>query len=347
MADPPLTGLEERLSHVPGGKLLVETHTSRQDMSSRLEEAGSGPEGKGLVERWNLFPGVVLTHRLYRADRCRFPHAPPVSVLQISHCRLGQAVWEMRGGDRLSLGPGDLALHMSDACADSVMNFPLGCYEGIAVTVDLETLEREPPEILREAGVGGRQLSQKFCPAGGCAVMTASPRIDHIFSELYVLPPHLRLPYLKVKAQELLLFLSMPEPEQETEPDRCLSQQDRIIQAIHKQLTEHLDRRFTIEELSRQHLINTSSLKAAFKSVYGAPVAAYMKEYRIRTAARLLRETGSSVAEIAAQVGYENQSKFASAFKDFFHQTPTLYRKQHQKVNRPARIFPGDNPKRR
>lgn len=347
MAEPPLNELEARLSRVPSGRLLVETHTSRQDMSSRLEEAGFDPEGKGLAECWSLFPGVALTHSLYRAGRCRFPHAPSASVMQIDHCRFGRAVWETRGGSSLSLGPGDLSLHMTDARADPVMKFPTGCYEGIAVSLDLETLDREPPELLREAGVGGGQLSQKFCPAGSCAVMPASPRIDHIFSELYVLPPHLRLPYFKVKAQELLLFLSMLEPEQGKNPDRYLSQQVRTIQAIHKQLTEHLDQRFTIEELSRQHLINTSSLKAVFKSVYGAPVAAYMKEYRVRTAARLLRETGSSVAEIAAQVGYENQSKFSAAFQAFYQQPPTLYRKQYQNINRPARIFPGDDPERR
>lgn len=341
MAENPLTGLEEPLAHVPNGKLLVETHTSRQDMSSHLEEAGSGPEGKGLVEHWNLFPGIVLTHSLYLAGRCGLRRALPASVLCIDHCRLGQAVWETRGGDDLSLGPGDLSLHMTDACGDRVMNFPLGCYEGIAVAVDPETLDREPPEILREAGVGGRQLCQKFCPAEVCTVMPASPRIDHIFSELYVLPPHLRLPYLKVKAQELLLFLSMPEPEPEKNPDQYLSQQVRTIRAIHKQLTERLDRRFTIEELSKQHLINTSSLKAVFKRVYGAPVAAYMREYRVREAARLLRETGNSVAEIAAQVGYENQSKFSAAFQAFFQQPPTLYRKQHQKTDPPPPIFPG------
>ena len=36
------------------------------------------------------------------------------------------------------------------------------------------------------------------------------------------------------------------------------SQQTESIKEIHQQLTEHLDQRFTIAELSKQYLINTS-----------------------------------------------------------------------------------------
>lgn len=67
------------------------------------------------------------------------------------------------------------------------------------------------------------------------------------------------------------------------------------MQEIHHQLTEHLDRRYTIEELSRQYLINTSSLKETFKGVYGMPIATYMKDYRIHKAMELLQHTDESI----------------------------------------------------
>ena len=41
-----------------------------------------------------------------------------------------------------------------------------------------------------------------------------------------------------------------------------------------------------------------------------------MKEYRMKRAAILLRQTQATIAEISNQVGYENQSKFATAFRD-------------------------------
>ena len=82
------------------------------------------------------------------------------------------------------------------------------------------------------------------------------------------------------------------------------SQQTELIKEIHQQLTEHLDQRFTIAELSKQYLINTSTLKEIFKAVYGQPIATYMKEFRVRQTMKLLRETNDTIADIASQVGY-------------------------------------------
>ena len=52
-----------------------------------------------------------------------------------------------------------------------------------------------------------------------------------------------------------------------------------------------------------------------------------MKEYRMKRAAILLRQTQATIAEISNQVGYENQSKFATAFRDVMKITPAEYRK--------------------
>lgn len=97
---------------------------------------------------------------------------------------------------------------------------------------------------------------------------------------------------------------------------RYSAQQLETIRQVHDLLTENLDRRFTIEELSRRFLINPSSLKEMFKAVYGKSLAAHIKEHRMELAARLLRETDMSVAEVAERVGYESQSKFSAEFKN-------------------------------
>ena len=324
-----LCELEEKLAEAPQGKLLVKRHGTEPAAGVCMEQVGFDA-GRGLAELWTVFPGVVLLHGCYSARQCGFRPGPLRPALEVNHCRQGRAGWETPGGRKACLGPGDLLLHAAGAC-EPVVSFPLGFYEGISISADLEILEREPPEILREAGIEGRQLAEKLCGQSGYAAMPASAQIEHIFSELYDLPPRLRMPYFKLKFQELLLFLSMPEAAETPQPDRYHTRQVETVRAIHAQLTERLDRRYTIEELARQHLINTSALKAAFKAVYGQPVAAYMREYRVREAARLLREEGGSIAEVAAAVGYESQSKFSAAFKEVFQVLPTAYRKQFQR----------------
>ena len=117
------------------------------------------------------------------------------------------------------------------------------------------------------------------------------------------------------------------EPPEELGP--CTTEQARLIREVHRELTQNLDKRVTIEELSKRYLMNPTTLKQAFKSVYGESIAAHMKEHRMEKAAALLHESDMSIAEIGRLVGYESQSKFTAAFKEYFGLTPKEYRKGH------------------
>lgn len=108
-----------------------------------------------------------------------------------------------------------------------------------------------------------------------------------------------------------------------------LTDQEETIRKIHDQLTQHLDQRVTIEELSHQHLMNPTTLKAVFKSVYGTSIAAHMKKHRMEQAAEYLQNTDMSIAEIAQAVGYDSQSRFGAAFKEYYQMLPREYRQKH------------------
>ncbi len=116
--------------------------------------------------------------------------------------------------------------------------------------------------------------------------------------------------------------------------NRCAKPSDGIsfrqietVRAIHEQLIKHMEQRFTIESLSKQFLMNPTTLKTIFKSVYGTSIAAHMKEHRMEQAAKLLRETALSIAEIAGRVGYDSQSRFTAVFKEYSGKLPKDYRR--------------------
>ncbi len=117
----------------------------------------------------------------------------------------------------------------------------------------------------------------------------------------------------------------------ESEPSRAVSDfppdQLTVVRELHDRLLTDLHRRFTIEELSRQYHINPTTLKSTFKAVYGTSLAAHIKKHRMEQAAKLLRETDMSIAEVAQAVGYDSQSKFAAAFKSLYQALPREYRK--------------------
>ncbi len=107
---------------------------------------------------------------------------------------------------------------------------------------------------------------------------------------------------------------------------RCTVEQLETVRRVHELLTENLDRRYTIEELSRRFLINPSTLKESFKAVYGKSLAAHIREHRMALACELLRSTRLSIAEVAERVGYESQSKFSAEFKKATGRLPSEYR---------------------
>lgn len=294
-----------------------------------LTDSGRTADIRLKTETYMLYPGIELSYNYFLGDRFRFHHRHKDCVLSIDHCCRGRIGWEMKGGLSLYFGSGDLSFHATDKCADSVITLPLGYYEGLTVSLDLSVLRHTLPELLRDAELDVCSLCRSFCGEKETAALPASPRIGHIFSEVYDLPEKLRRPYLKLKCQELLLFLSMTGPSENKGFDSFHSEQAEIIRRIHGAMTSDLRKRYTIEELSRQYLINTAALKSVFKSVYGMPVASYMKQYRIMRAAELLRNTDSSVSAVASEVGYESQSKFSAAFKDIMKILPTDYRRQY------------------
>ena len=97
----------------------------------------------------------------------------------------------------------------------------------------------------------------------------------------------------------------------------------------HDLLTENLDSRITIEQLSRHFLMNPSTMKELFKAEYGSSIAAHIRQHRMEKASSLLLDTGDSLAQIARAVGYESQSKFSAEFKKVFGMLPSEFRKLH------------------
>lgn len=273
-----------------------------------------------------LYPGIELTYLTLTADHFSVHHASLDHILEINYCRLGRIGWKMGNGNSVYLGQTDFSLHTMKSCADSVMSLPNGDYEGLTISIDLRELTDNPPEVLSGTGITGAFLYEKFCKNSPITSLAGNEQSESIFSAFYNRPEHLQPAWQKIKALELLLYLGGLKIDSKNCLTQYQSEQIEIIRNIHKQLAEHMEQRFTIESLSKQYLINPTTLKITFKSVYGTSIAAHMKEHRMERAAELLRKTGLSIAEIAENVGYDSQSRFTAAFKEYWGKLPRDYR---------------------
>ena len=106
------------------------------------------------------------------------------------------------------------------------------------------------------------------------------------------------------------------------------SSQVAIARETRNILCADLSQNHTARELAERFQVAETSLKNYFRGVFGENLSTFLREARMRQAAELLQSSELRVAEIAAQVGYENQSKFAAVFVRRFGCPPLEYRRR-------------------
>lgn len=96
----------------------------------------------------------------------------------------------------------------------------------------------------------------------------------------------------------------------------------RAVELLHGALAAA----WSVEELARRVGMSRSTFATVFVHVMGEPPLRYLARARLARAAQLLRETGASVADIAARVGYDDAPSFSKAFKRVRGTAPAAYR---------------------
>lgn len=87
---------------------------------------------------------------------------------------------------------------------------------------------------------------------------------------------------------------------------------------------------FGVEDLASELAFSKMQLYRKFKSVRGLSANEFIRSYRIKKAALLLRETDMNVSEIMYTIGFSNRSYFAKCFKQTFEMSPKDYSIKHK-----------------
>ncbi|MGV3756070.1 MAG: helix-turn-helix domain-containing protein [Verrucomicrobiota bacterium] len=96
-------------------------------------------------------------------------------------------------------------------------------------------------------------------------------------------------------------------------------------------LNQHFAQKLKVAEAASMVGMSETRFKDFFKRTTGSTFAQYVIQLRLSRATQLLRDTELSVAEIALQTGFCDQSHFDNRFKDSFEVSPKEYRQKHQR----------------
>ena len=293
----------------------------------------SDDSGRYLMTAYQIYPGITFIYNDAHIQNVWFEERERTSsdIIEISHCREGRLECNIHG-EFCYLSPGDLVIARANSVSSSFY-FPLRHYHGLTIQVDLSKTPKCLSCLLDDVTVQPRAIAEKFCTQNGGFIARAMPAFEHIFSELYSVPTAIRKGYFKIKALELFLFLSVLDIEQDEFNNRTYTKvQVDLAKEVSRYLMEHMDDRVTLEQLSEQFHISGTHLKNTFKGVYGVTLGAYIRTQKMESAAYMLEYTDKSILDIANEHGYDNGSKFASAFRAVKGVNPAEYRNANCKI---------------
>lgn len=139
--------------------------------------------------------------------------------------------------------------------------------------------------------------------------------------------------YQLIKFLELMIHVyNFDMPEENLEKYTYTDSQIRVVRKIKNMISRDISRYDSVESLSRQYGINTTTLKACFKDMYGKPIYSWYRSYKFQRACELIKNTNYPISKIANMIGYKNSSKFSKAFKEEFGELPSSYRKTKKKT---------------
>jgi DNA-binding response OmpR family regulator len=85
------------------------------------------------------------------------------------------------------------------------------------------------------------------------------------------------------------------------------------------------DENFNVEQLCKKLYMGRTTLYRKIMALSGLTPTEFIRSYRLKRGAELLKRNFGTVLEVALEVGFSNSSYFAKCFKEKFHRLPSEY----------------------
>lgn len=311
----------------------------RSDFSAEL--LLNGKDGKGSMTFFPLFPGITIAYIFVNSPTWTAPNfcgngSVEKGPLLVNYCVTGRCEMILNNENFVYVKDGEISL--TECFAQKQYVYPRRIYEGMEFFVDIDTLTEQSTWVQKEFAIDFHRIVDRFCPEGGTYISSVLPEGEEILTKLWGLID-IPVPYSisQMKIYTLALF-SLLQNINDIPPSQACTffteTQVDIAKRVEKIITSDLRQHHPAWELAAQFSVSETSLKNYFRGVFGQNISIYLREIRMKKAAELLIATRLSVAEVAEQVGYVNQSKFAAVFKKQFGLSPLEYRRSKNLENR-------------
>lgn len=298
-------------------------------------------DGKGSMTFYSLFPGLNLAYIFINSPVWPAPDfhengSDAKGPLLFNYCVTGRCEIVLNNGNYVYVRDGNLSF--SEHFAQSQYQYPRRIYEGLEFFIDLTSVTEQNTWLFQEFGIDFHQIAKHYCPNESTYISPVPTEAEAILKKLWEfidLPESLAVTQMKIYS--LALFSCLQNFDDIPPSQSCTfftETQVDIAKRVEKIITADLRQHHPAWELAARFSVSETSLKNYFRGVYGQNISVYLRELRLKRAAELFVSTKLSVSEVAEQVGYMNQSKFAAVFKKQYGQSPLEYRRTKNLENR-------------
>lgn len=281
--------------------------------------------GRGILYDYAIFPGIDL---IFMDFNCSDIFEEPNQVrnmLELRHYHEGRIEFEFEG---------DKVFHLQQDkfCVNGMLNmparysFPFDYCSGLSLVIDKYSMTTETKAQLALFQIDVSVLEEDLGPAHQWYICKTPSSMHHVFEELYAAKGREPVQYFRIKVLELLYHATKLCKEDHVSATYYSRKHIDIVKRVRKAMLEDLSCSIPLEQFLQGEAISTVTFQTIFKQIYGRSPYAYLKHYRMNSAAVQLRESNKSINQIALSLGYSNASKFARAFQDVFGMLPKDYR---------------------
>ena len=281
--------------------------------------------GTGILYDYSIFPGIDLIFMDFNCSDIFDEPNEMRNVLEIRHYQEGRVEFEFEG-DKV------FHLQQDEFCVNGMLNmparysFPFDYCSGLSLVLDKNSMTEVTRSQLALFQIDISVLEEDLDTAHQWYICKTPPSMCHVFEELYAAKEHETSQYFRIKVLELLYHATKLRKEDRVAPTYYAREHIEIVKRVRKAMLKDLSRSTPLEQFLRGEAISTVTFQTIFKQIYGRSPYAYLKHYRMNSAAVQLRESNESINQIALSLGYSNASKFARAFRDVFGVLPKDYR---------------------
>lgn len=123
-----------------------------------------------------------------------------------------------------------------------------------------------------------------------------------------------------------LLAVNLHNDEATSSADRKSGMNEKRLKDMITFIQDNFRRELSVEEIARSANISKSECFRCFRSMIDRKPVEFLIEYRLKTAARLLKETDMQITEICFSCGFNHMSYFGKLFRRYYGMTPKEFR---------------------